>query len=230
MAIISFSALVNKISGKLSGTIFSSTKGITYLKKHNPSPTDHRSIKQVEIRQQISDLSGEYYSLSDTQKELWESYACMLPNPLSGINAFVSLNQKLIYYFDPTKKTNSPPLTPGTPQHLIGLTISPFGPSDFSVSWTSPSFSTLTVIINYRPGIGIERTTSQQWKFGGTEAASSLSKLIDTDYDAGRILKFKCRTIDLSGRLSPWSHAFPETSLLAGRYGYPAYGYAYYNS
>jgi len=230
MARIQYSALVNQIQGKLSGSVLASTKGITYIKRHNQNNTDRRSIKQIEIRNVISDLSGEFYSLTDTQKSLWSAYAAMLSIPVSAINCYISHNHKLIYYLGLASKITSPPLFPGTPTHLSGLSAQAYGTSDFTISWTSPALSTLTVIINYRPVFGIERTTSQQWKFGATVASNSLSKLIQTDYDIATIVKFECRTIDLSGRLSPWSHVFSHEALNAGRYGEPAYGYAFYNS
>lgn len=230
MARIQYSALINKFQGKLCGSIFASSKGVNYIKRHNQNNTDYRSVKQIEVRNIISDLSGEFYSLTDTQKDLWTSYASMLSKPVSAINCYISLNHKLIYYLGPSAKRSSPPLTPGTPTHLSGLSAHAYGTSDFTIAWTSPALSTLTVIINYRPVFGIERTTSQQWKFGATVSSDSLSKLIETDYDIGTIVKFKCRTIDLSGRLSPWSHVFSHEALNAGRYGEPAYGYAFYNS
>jgi len=230
MAIVQYSGLVNRIGGKLAGSVFSSTKGIAYIKRHNANVTDHRSSRQLDIRQIISDLAGEYYSLSDTQKELWNSYASMLSEPVSGINCFIALNQKLIYYLGLSKKRTSPPLTPGTPTHLSGLSASPSGTSDFIISWTSPALSTLTIIINYRPMFGIERTTSQQWHFGATAASSELSKVILTDYDLSTLVKFKCRTINEYGILSPWSHVFSQSALNAGIYGQPGYGYAFYNA
>jgi len=230
MARIQYSSLVNQILGRLAGSVFASTKGICYIKRYNQSASNYRSIKQTEIRNIINDLSGEFYSLTDTQKSLWAAYASMLSKPVTAINCYISHNLKLIYYFDKASKISSPPLFPGTPAHLSGLTSQAYGTSDSTISWTSPALSTLTVIINYRPVFGIERTTSQQWKFGATCSSNLLSKLIETDYDVSTILRFKCRTIDHSGRLSPWSHISSHEALNAGRYGEPAYGYAFYNS
>lgn len=228
MAKIFYSSLVNRIAGKLSGSILSTTKGIHYLKRHNPRPTDHRTEKQANIRQQISDLSGEWYNLTDTQKKLWTSYASMLPRPLSGINAYVSTNQRLIYYLGNSYKRSTPPPTPSTPKHPQGLTVQPHGTSDFCVFWTNPTDVSTFVVANYRPVFGIERTTSQQWRFGVVAATNLLSALIETDYVVGTIVKFKVRTIDLFGRASPWMHVLEKTALYAKRYGYSSYGYSFY--
>lgn len=228
MAKIEYSALLNRISGKLAGTILSTTKGISYLKQHNPRPTNHRTQKQIEIRGQISDLAGQWYSLSDTQKSLWETYASMLPKPMSGINAYISTNQRLIYYLGQSAQRAAPPPTPSTPEHPQGVSVAPHGTSDFCISWTRPTDPNTHVVVDYRPVMGIERTTSQQWKFGAVATSNLLSALVTTDYDVGTIVKFKVRTIDTYGRASPWTHVLEKSALYAGRYGHSSYGYAFY--
>ena len=228
MAKIELSALVNRIRGKLSGTVLSTTKGINYLKRYNPKPVQHRTRLQAQIRGAASDLSGEWYSLSSTLKDLWQAYASMLPRPMSAINAYISLNQRLIHYFGTTAKRTAPPPTPATPEHVQGLSIIPKGTSDFCITWTKPTDANTHVVVNYRPLFGIERTTSQQWKFGAVAASNLLSARINTAYDAGTIIKFKVRTIDTYGRASPWMNVMQKTALYAGRYGYSSYGYAFY--
>lgn len=228
VARIFYSALVSGIRGALSGSVFASTRGTRYLKRRNSSPTDKRSCGQVRIRRQISDLAGRWYSLSHSRKRLWCAYATAAPTPMSGINAFIGVNNRLIYYLGPSAYRAEPPPTPSAPGWLRNTVVIAVASMDYCVMWGQPDTNGVFVIAQYRPVFGIERAGSQQWKFGGTAAGDALSIRINTDYPNTYTLKFRVRSIDLFGRASPWSHVHTRTPVYAGRYGYSAYAYSWF--
>jgi len=228
MAKIFYSALVNTIAGKLLYGVLSRTKGISYLKSYNPTPTDRRTQRQVQVRSQISYLAGQWYLLSSTLKDLWNDYAAAHPDPQSGINAYIGVNQRLMYYFGSGARRTAPPPTPDTPEHPQGTNVLSLGAMDFCVTWTRPTDPNTFTAVNYRPVLGIERTASLQWKFGGTAGGDKRSIRINTDYPHDYRVKFRVRSLDLLGRASPWSHVHDRGPSFAGRYGYSSYGYSYY--
>lgn len=228
MAKIFYTALINTIRGRLPNSVFARTRGVHYLKAHNPTPADRRTTRQTQIRGQISTLAGQWYSLTETQKQLWNAYADAAPHPQSGINAYIGINQRLMYYFGAGARRTAPPPTPTTPEHPQGTNVLSKGNVDFCVMWDHPTDSNTFLLVNLRPVLGIERTTSQQWKFGAIARADKRSIRINTDYPDDYRLNFRIRTLDLFGRASPWSHVHERGPLIANAYGYAAYAYAWY--
>lgn len=206
MAIIEYSALVNRIKGRVSHSVLSNWKGLGIIKRHNSGVHQPRTEKQQDIRGMLSDLAGEWYSLTATQKELWNSWVTMYALPLTGLNAYALFNQRLQKYLPGTTKKTAPPSTPATPEHPSGLDVDPLLNHNFCVSWTSPTDATLVGIVDYWAMPGRDNTISPRWTFGGSAAGSALLVGITTDYPTGTVLKFRVRMMDSDGRVSPWSH------------------------
>ena len=208
MAKIHYSALINDIKGKLSGSVLAVTKGIAYIRRHNSSPLKIRSSKQTQIRGQASTLSGEWYALSSVYKSLWNAYAASLPAGTSGFNSFLKLNSRLYYLFNKSKKLSYPPQTPSTPKHVRTISGVCFTAGKFEINWQLPYISNTFVLCDYRPILPIYKTSSLPWKFGFTSSSLSQRNSINTYLENARPCDFRVRSFDIYGRVSPWSHIF----------------------
>lgn len=213
MARIYFSALVNTVRGKVSNSVLSAWKGINVIKKHNPSPKQPRSEKQQDIRGMLSELAGEWYSLTDVQKDLWNSWVAMFKLPMSGLNAYCRFNQVLQKYLPGSAKKTSPPVSPATPDFQTGFTVTPVSAGDFCVIWTSPTLTTIYAITDYWPMPGRDSVTTPRWTFGGTAGSDATFIDLDLNMPTDTIVKFRLRTMDADGRLSPWSHVLITTAI-----------------
>ena len=228
MTRIKYSALVNTIRGRLDGNVLSSCRGVNYLKQHNYKPHQPRSADQQNIRGILNNLSGQWYSLSQAQKKLWNEFAFTQHRPMTGLNAFNSLNLALIKYLSPTAQILSPPPYPSTPPTLKGLNIAPLGNGNFCIYWTLPTLTTIYIIAAYWAMPGRQDAATQRWSFGCSSGANSLYCTIATNLPDGCIVHFRARTMDTYGRLSPWSHITKSAVPQAGIYGNTAYGWSYY--
>jgi hypothetical protein len=215
MGKIYYSALVNTIRGKVSFSVMSAWKGINVVKRHNPNPRQPRSEKQQDLRGMLNNLAGEWYSLSDIQKDLWNSFCAMYKLTLTGLNAYVKFNQVLQKYLPGTARKTEPPPSPATPEFALGFTVTPVAGGDFCVIWTSPTLTTLYAITDYWPMPGLDSTNNPRWTFGGTAGCDATFIDLDLDMPAGVIVKFRLRTMDAHARLSPWSHILSTTALAA---------------
>jgi len=206
MAKVQFSALVNSMSKSLNGSVFRTWKGIQVLSKKNNHPHQPWAEKQQDIRGMMNNLAGEYYALTVVQKELWDSWVAMTKSPLTGLGAYVKFNQILQKYFPGMARKTSPPVTPATPAFPLGFTVTPVAGSDFCVVWTSPILTTIYVVADYWAMPGLDSTTRPRWTFGGSAGSDATFIDIATTYPENTVLKFRIRTVDEEGRVSPWSH------------------------
>lgn len=213
MAKIYYSALVNRIAGRVSHSVLSNWKGVGVIKRHNAGPHQKRTQAQQEIRGMLNTLAGEYYALTDTQKELWDSWVAMYKLPLTGLGAYVSFNQRLQKYLFGVARRTAPPSTPSTPEHPTTLSVDALTGADFCVHWTAPTAAAVTGIVDYWAMPGRDNTVNPTWTFGGTASAATLLVGIATAYPVGTIVKFRVRMMDEEGRVSPWSHILEETAI-----------------
>jgi len=154
----------------------------------------------------LSELAGEWYSLTAVQKDLWNSWVAMVKYPMSGINAYVSFNQILQKYLPGSARKTTPPTSPATPEFPTGLTVTPKAGGDFCVIWTTPTLTTLYIIADYWAMPGRDATTNPRWTFGATAGSDATFADIDINMPADTVVKFRARSMDAQGRLSPWSH------------------------
>lgn len=206
MAKIEFSALVNRIKGRISFSVISNWKGIGIVKRHNGSPRQPRTEKQQDIRGYFSDIAGEFYALSDSKTNLWNSYASMFPGPMTALNAFVKHNMILQKYFPECTRMTSPPKTPATPEHAKTLSVYAMPDADFCISWVAPTDTTIYMITDYWAMPGRDSVTNPRWTFGASAGSDTTELAVTTDLPTDTVVKFRCRTIDDYGRASPWSH------------------------
>jgi len=213
MAKVEFSALINRIKGRVSFSVFSNWKGISVLKRHNGSPRQPRSEKQQDIRGYFSDLAGEYYALTDAATELWNAYASMLPGSLSGLNAYLKNNMIMQKYFPESARLTGPPKTPATPKSPKTIAVTAMPAADFCITWVAPTSTTIYMIADYWPMPGLDSVTNPKWTFGASAGADAAELLVATAVPVDTVVKFRCRTVDDMGRTSPWTHVIQAVAI-----------------
>ena len=213
MAKIEYSALVNRIKGRVSHSVLSNWKGMGIIKRHNSGVHQPRSAAQQAVRGLLNDLSGEFYSLTTIQKELWQAYASALPTALTPLNAYVKLNQVVQKYLPGTARSTSPPPSPSTPEHIQGFTVYALAAADFCIQWTGPSVGTDIAVFDYWPMPGYDNTIAPRFTFGVSADCTDLCVALATTYPTGTVMRFRGRTIDTLGRTSPWTNILGATAL-----------------
>jgi len=213
VAKIFYSALVNRIAGRVSHSVLSYWKGIGIIKRHNAGVHQPRSERQQAVRGHFNDIAGEYYALAQVYKDLWAAHASMLAKPLTPLNAYVKYNMRLEMYLPGTTRLSGPPKTPDTPGHVIGFTVSAIGSSDFCVEWTSPTETTIYTIVDFWAMPGRDAVTNPRWTFAASAGANSLLVAVTSSYPADTIVKFRVRTMDDAGRVSPWSNTLMVVTI-----------------
>ena len=213
MAKIEYSALVNRIRGRVSHSVLSNWKGIGIIKRHNAGVHQPRSAEQQDVRGFLNDLAGEYYSLTAIQKELWDSWVAMFKLPMSGLNAYVKFNQILQKYLPGSTKKTAPPSTPATPEHARGLTATAITGLDFCIAWTSPTAAGDVMIVDKWAMPGRDSVTNPRWAFAASGDSDALVVGVTGDYPVGTVVKFRVRNMDTDGRVSPWSQTLSATTI-----------------
>lgn len=121
MAKITYTSLVNKISGKLGGSTVKGGKGGNVL-SGSQQPSGRVTIRQHYLRKLESDLSGQWYNLSIEKKALWDKYASLRGGHKTGFNVYVGANMVLaMAEHTDLVEIDTPPLTPSTPEHIGGF-------------------------------------------------------------------------------------------------------------
>lgn len=93
MAKVSLSALLDSLTGKLSGSVFQNSLGGIQIRQR-VSPRNPRSPAQQGLRANFSYNGRSWSDLSQTQIESWNTAA---PSGQSGISLFQSTNQMLFF-------------------------------------------------------------------------------------------------------------------------------------
>lgn len=90
------------LSGKLAGTVYARNKAGHYLKSYS-KPLNPDTEAQQANRALFGASSGQWHTLTDAQKALWNSYGSTIfvsktglaGSPVSGFNAFISLRNEV---------------------------------------------------------------------------------------------------------------------------------------
>lgn len=215
MAKITYSGLVDEIKGSLGGSTIKGHKAGSILKQKT-TPRRPRTQAQQRLRGLVSQLSGNWFSLSDTQKELWNKYASMLSGSLSGFNAFVGANTLLLKsnHAD-LVQINSPPPYPSTPEFITGQQLLRIASSTMRYSWTSPLTSNDYVQLEWAVQAGYDVHGKQAWHIVDVVRSDDGSIEWTNDYPLQTPVHVRARTLDKQGRtspftvVSPWEHGVP---------------------
>lgn len=102
MALIKLTAIVDNISGKLNGTVFSRNKGGHYMRSKS-KPTNPRTAPQMAVRAAFGAISQLWRGLTEAQRAAWQAAAADFPyqnklgdsKELSGFALHQKLNRNL---------------------------------------------------------------------------------------------------------------------------------------
>jgi len=212
VAKVFYSALVDTIRGSMKkGSVMSAWKGIQYMKTH-AWPRQPRTAVQQRVRGIISELAGDWYSMTEGQKELWNKYASLLKNPMTGLNAYVHTNLRLYKYLGAGSMIDYPPPSPATPDAPAGLSASAAGAGTFQISWTAPTATNQIVIVEKSPLAGLDDRARPRFAVAGTAGADAGLISISHTYPSGTVVRFRVRSMDLYGRISPPSEIIEATA------------------
>jgi hypothetical protein len=212
MAKVIFSALVETVRGShgKGGTVSSAWKGVNVLKRH-PMPRQPRTAAQQSIRALMNDLSGNWYSLTDTQRELWNKYASLLSGPYTGMNAYLRLNLNLARYLGVAEIISAPPPSPSTPQAPFGHSMAATDNVTNTLTWTAPSGNTDYMILEYSFLAALDDRAHPRWSFATGVSPSALTLAHTHAYPTGTIMSYRARVMDAYGRVSPYTERMDVT-------------------
>lgn len=212
MAKIIFSALVETIRGShgKGGTVSSAWKGINVLKRH-PSPRQPRTATQQNIRGIMNTLSGDWYAISSTLKDLWNKYASLLPGAMTGLNAYQKLNANLHRYLGSSAAITAPPPTPGTPEPCGTLAVTVTDSVTNTITWVTPTGVADYAIADFSFMAGRDDRANPRWGYAIGASASALTAVHTHAYPVGTIMSYRVRVMDAHGRMSPFSERFDVT-------------------
>lgn len=228
MAKIEYTALVSRIAGRLSHGILSRNKAAAIITRHSAGGHLHRTVKQQLARGTFSDLKGQWYALSPTQKLLWRSFASSSGGAGSGLNAFVEHNIRLLYsgHAD-LVRISAPPPTPSTPRSVKEIQAWP-GLTANTITWTGPLSASDYVQVFCAVLVASAATSRAKYTLLQT-VRSDVGHVFHThSYPSDLTILYRLRSIDAYGRISPWTHAKPEAAI-GTQYDTFLYDTAYYN-
>lgn len=154
----------------------------------------------------------------------------MRPGSLSGFNAHNGLNLPLLKYLGVSSYISSPPPEPGTPAFPQDFTITNIADTGLTASWTRPESANVFLILQYWLMPGRQDAVTQRWQFGFSCASDVLHKDFNLLLPPTVSVKFRVRTLDNSGRLSPWLHRVSASTSGPANYGWGVYGVDFYNN
>lgn len=212
MAKITFSALVESISGKhgKGGTVSSQWKGVQVLKRH-PTPRQPRTAKQQEIRGLMNDLAGNWYGLSSTLQDLWNKYASLLTGAMTGMNAYQKLNLNLARYLGVAEIISGPPPTPATPESLSGHGMAATDNVTNTLTWVTPTTNTEYVILEFSYLAALDDRAHPRWSYAAGVSPSAQTLAHTHAYPESTIMSYRARVMDAYGRVSPYTERMDVT-------------------
>lgn len=205
------SALVSDIRGLLGNQVFSFQRGVHYIKAHNANPVQPNSAAQQASKANWSDLSAWWFHLSTTHQEMWEKYASLQERHMGGFNAFLGVNMSLYNSGIPSPaRRDYPPHTPDTPRAVRDFTVLSGSPTQNTLSWTAPDDAAVYVQTwksydwNYFSGY------NQMWVIQAATLSTAGTYVHNHDTPSGARIWYRCRSIDLYGRKSPYTHTIKQ--------------------
>jgi hypothetical protein len=207
MAKVVYSALITRLRGSLSGSTFSNWKGIEVIKDRIFRPRQLFNVAQQSIRNIMSYLAGNWFAFDANVKVMWNTYASLLSGHMSGLNAYIKTNSRLIFYGSPLAAIATPPPTPDTPDMLQALVYSASGTVSTFV-WTKPDAAGIYIILDRTFMVGLDDGSHPRWSYL-KKVVSTAKTITDTHgLASGTRIRYRLRGIDLFGRVAPWSQTF----------------------
>ncbi|MCK4624301.1 MAG: hypothetical protein KAV00_03250 [Phycisphaerae bacterium] len=206
------SGLVADIRGKLGSDVYSFQRGVHYIKRHNANPNQPDSAKQQACRGYFSDLSGAFFHLSPTYKQMWWKLASIRGEGNTALSEFLRVN--LFIYASGIaglSRIDHPALSVTTPPHVEDFQVTATDSTQNVLSWSAPGGAAVFVQAwkqfdwNYFSGY------NQQWVLLAADTASSLQIVHNHDTPSGERIWYKLRSFDAEARRSPFSAAVKIT-------------------
>lgn len=219
MAIVEYSCLVNRIIGLIGNTIYQTFKGTNYIRTSPTTWTNPNSYRQQQIRGNFKQMQQAWDSLSDSYKELWQSFCTSKGSHFFGHQTFVSLNCNLLNAsHSDLACILHPPLRPGTPKHVRGFCTYNSINTCVYLGWIEPDSSILYVTGHYRlhrgfcsvnPCYGLCPTVGYRpsWRFIQTVKSDIRQIFFYHNFPDNTRLFFRLNSIDKFGRKSPFTHS-----------------------
>lgn len=206
MAKIVHTALVQSIHKKMGGSILRRGKGHS-LMSQGQRPRNPRSSRQQQLRHDFNYLAGKWGTLNSTQREMWNTHASQLDQPMSGFNDYVSMNTRLLAAsYSTLVPQATPPTTPETPTHIDNLRILKFSATQNTISWQTPRDPALYIQLYRSTEPGFSYTGKQRWTHIET-VPTHMGQIQDVHAIPEEIpLRYRIIVIDPQGRLSPPTH------------------------
>ena len=219
MAKVYYSPLINVVRGKVGDTIYSTSGPIPYIKRANPSVSQPRTFRQMQIRLNLCYFSKKWDSLPESYQDLWCRRATISNSMIFGKQMFIRHNCNLLNasHSDLTEILY-PPFKPGTPVFPKNFTVFPVSSNLFCLSWTSPHLVSLYITAFYRlhkgfclvhPNFGLCPTFGYRpyFRFIETVRSDVNHILFFSPWPNNTRLFFKIRSTDKFGRVSPFTAA-----------------------
>jgi len=164
MARITLGSIVNSIKGSIGEMVYSTWKGISYIRRKATTSQNAQSSDQEHIRIRLAECSKYWYdTLTQPQRDAWETYAASLPvgssspgdiikpalGPFSGYTAF--LRNNILAY------------SAGISAIGVFIAAAPIGvtppdaPVSVSGSWVAPN-----LVVTWSPGT-VPGTRARIW-------------------------------------------------------------------
>jgi hypothetical protein len=207
MAIVTPSALVESITGRIGGSVLEVCRGVNYIRA-GPHPSQPRVTLQQHIRGLINDYAGLWDGLSAGRKTAWNYYATGLPGSETGVNAYVAANAKLAYAnYTTLTPILDPPAWPGTPTAPGGSALTyNAGADEWRAAWTSPTGYALYVQCFMTIQVAYNEGDHPAWTFVETSAAANSPIAFSAAaYESGTIARARLRVINADGEVSAWA-------------------------
>lgn len=203
-------AAVESLQGKLGGGVFRQTRSGLLLTR-TVHPRQEQSAAEAFIKRNLNQITGDWNTLSDLQKDAWGKYASMLPGPLSGANVYVRHNMRLLNANHVTlAQINMPPSTPSTPDFVQGLTATTSAGVS-TIAWTAPLSASAYVQLQYYLQVAFSMKDKERWVLLPATRSDIGQRTHTISPPTGYSLFYRARTIDLQGRVAPWT-----ANVLAG--------------
>jgi hypothetical protein len=207
VAKIILSALISDIRNRLDDHVYTKRRGVNYIRAYNPSPNQPWNAAQQFCYTNHAYVVKQWQYLSPTHKMLWNKAASLHPARLLGHQLYTSFNVALADANNSDlSPINYPPLTPSTPESVIGFSAVAVDSASNLLSWASP----LTAVDYTQAFFGLD------WQYTGRHYIGfALVQTVRSDvgsiahshlYGAGVNMHYKLRTIDKFGRRSPFTH------------------------
>lgn len=205
----------DKARGSIGPITASSWKGGPVLRRI-PIPSKRMRTTQPRNRSMLGFLSREYGTLTDDQRDLWETYALNHPQPdgfgstfiMSGQNAYVMLNHSGVRLGGIEKLQTTPPTDP-PPASLNFLTAETglVGQGDVDLEWAFNGSGSADDYVEIRQAGPFQSPARQEvhsrfkyiWKIIGTETTYTVKSLV-----VGTWYWFLVRYIDQYGQKTAW--------------------------